>query len=81
MQHRQEQRPLHRDLEPPLAQQLFDHFPATGLVPQAFEDLDRTDASGRELGQLTLRVRRYQQHCFGEAGSRLEQGVELTRIL
>ena len=53
MQHRQENRPLHRKLEGSFSEQFLYHRLAAGLTPKPLEDEAGTDSLRVDDGQLT----------------------------
>jgi hypothetical protein len=65
-----EDRPLDREREAAPAEQVLDHRPATGLLPQPPEQQRRTDAPAREpVGIAGLKLRQH-HGALGVAGHR-----------
>ena len=76
VQHGGEDGPLDRKLEPALSEQILDHGPAAGLLPQPPEQQRRADAlAGKPLGVAGLDLR--EDHGpLGVAGDRAGQALE-----
>ena len=54
---------------------------AAGLLPESLEDQGGADASGGDVGELSLGVGREQEDGLGESCPRDQQGVELSGLL
>ena len=76
VQHGGENRPLDRDLEAAPAEQVLDHRPATGLLPQPPEQQRRADAPAGELVGIARLELRQHDGAFGVAGHRGGQALE-----
>lgn len=81
MQHREEDGPLHRELDMPLPQPRLQHPLATAPAPPTLEDKPRPNTTGRDRGDLAVVSGSEQHHGFGKASPTAQQCIEWSAVL
>jgi hypothetical protein len=77
----QEDRPLDGELMVAALEELTDHMPTAGLLPEPLEDQSRTDAAAGVGREFPLGMVCQDQDRLGQAGTGDEQSVKLSAAL
>src|SRR5208337_882836 len=81
VQHRQERRPLQREVMLARARQALDHAPAARLLPHPLEGERRPDAPGRDRRRFAAVERIEHDRLLREARPRTQQALQLPTLL
>ena len=81
MQDGEEDSTFHRELEASSAEEVLNDLRNPQLFPETPKDQCGADTSGGDFGCVPLPMGADHHHGFDETSSRLQQAVELARIL
>jgi len=81
VQHCEEDRAFHGELEVAWGQELFEHRGTASLLPEAFEDEHGAQAEGAHHRELALLMSGKDKEFLGEAGTGTEQAIDGVAVL